>query len=92
MSEVSPVAVLRKVAAAIPESVRGNVIVVGSLAAGYSFFADEAERTVRTKDVDCALVPRSAAVGSGQEITERLLKADWKWRESEEFAEPGSVV
>ena len=90
MSEVSPVAVLRKVAAAIPESVRGNVIVVGSLAAGYSFFADEAERTVRTKDVDCALVPRSAAVGSGQEITERLLKADWKWRESEEFAEPGS--
>jgi hypothetical protein len=90
MSEVSPVEVLRKVAAAIPESVRGNVIVVGSLAAGYSFFADEAERTVRTKDVDCALVPRSAAVGSGQEITARLLEAGWRWRGTQEFAEPAS--
>ena len=50
MSDVSPVEVLRRVADAIPESVRGNVIVVGSLAAGYSFFADDAERTVRTKD------------------------------------------
>lgn len=90
MTEVSPTEVLQLVAAAIPESVRGNVIVVGSLAAGYHFFADEADRTVRTKDIDCVIAPRSAAVGAGQEITEQLLEVGWSPRTSGEFAEPGN--
>jgi hypothetical protein len=81
MSRVSPKEVLSQVAAAVPESCRENIVVIGSLAAGYHFFGEDPTKAVRTKDVDCVLAPFQAAVGAGQTIARQLLDADWKRRQ-----------
>ena len=51
-ASLSPSEVLAQVAGALPSDVRGNVIIIGSLAAGYHFFAGDGARAIRTKDVD----------------------------------------
>jgi hypothetical protein len=70
---ISPSVVLKQVAAAIPEDFRQNIIIVGSLAAGYYFFADNPKLQVRTKDVDCLLAPRIQAIPAGQAVADRLF-------------------
>ena len=59
---LSPAAVLAQVAQALPASCRDDVIIIGSLAAGYYFFADDGAKAVRTKDVDCMFSPHAKAV------------------------------
>ncbi|MBV8035041.1 hypothetical protein [Roseateles sp.] len=49
---LSPAEILAQVAQAPPADVRANVIIIGSLAAGYHFFAGDRARAIRTKDVD----------------------------------------
>ena len=61
---VSPRAVLKQISEALPAQVREHVIVVGSLAAGFRFFGERAEMGVRTKDADCLLSPRLAALAA----------------------------
>jgi hypothetical protein len=68
--EVSPKKVLAQVASAVPNTVHQNIIVIGSLAAGYGLFKDRDAYGVRTKDVDCVLSPHrwrdlSAHAGDG---------------------------
>lgn len=65
MNQISPTKVLSEVAAAVPASCRGNIVVIGSLAAGYHFFKSDPSKAVRTKDVDCVLAPFDAAVDAG---------------------------
>jgi hypothetical protein len=74
---LSPSAVLSQVAQALPPSCRSNVIIIGSLAAGYHFFASDAQKAVRTKDVDCMFSPHAKAVAAAREVTEELLRAQW---------------
>jgi hypothetical protein len=78
VSEVAPRLVLERVAGAIPKECHENIIVVGSLAAGYQLLASADAFPVRTKDIDCVLSPRLEAVDRGQAIAERLLKAGWR--------------
>jgi hypothetical protein len=78
VSEVAPRRVLERVAAAIPKECHENIIVVGSLAAGYQLLASAHAFPVRTKDIDCVLSPRVDAVDRGQAIAERLLSAGWR--------------
>jgi len=67
LPDLSPAGVLEQVATALPACVRDKLIVVGSLAAGYHFFADDTDRAIRTKDVDCLFTPNlvgGAAAGA----------------------------
>lgn len=86
---LSPSEVLAQVADALPSGVRGHVIIIGSLSAGYHFFAGDGERAIRTKDVDCLFSPHSKAIAAATEVTDQLIKADWKLREDPAWGEPG---
>ena len=67
---MSPRRVLEEVASAIPEASRRNVVVIGSLAAGYQLLRDRPTMWHRTKDRDCMLSPRVEAVAAGRAWTE----------------------
>lgn len=87
---VSPREVLEQVSSALPAAVRERVIVVGSLAAGFHFFGSRRGRGVRTKDADCLLAPRLAALTAGATLADELLKAGWSYHPVEEFPIPGT--
>ena len=71
MANVSPTLVLQQVAAVTPARFRGNLVVIGSVAAGYIY--DRGEIYVRTKDVDCMLSPRIEAVSAGEAVVNALV-------------------
>lgn len=87
---VSPKKVLAKVAAAIPTDVHPNIVIIGSLAAGYLLFRGDASLGVRTKDVDCVLSPHLIAVESGRAVAEKLLASGWRPRMEGKFNRPGN--
>jgi hypothetical protein len=91
MNQISPAKVLAEVSAALPGSCRENVVVIGSLAAGYHFFKDDPSKAVRTKDVDCVLAPFHAAVSAGQAITRQLLDGGWQRRMAGDHQLPGDA-
>jgi hypothetical protein len=57
--EILPRKVLAEVACAIPDYVHPNIVIIGSLAAGYWLFQSNQSFGVRTKDIDCVLSPLS---------------------------------
>jgi hypothetical protein len=90
-NELTPAQVMEQVAQAIPEACRSNVIIIGSLAAGYHFFGNDRSKAIRTKDVDAMFSPHAMAAGAAREVTETLLAADWTVRREGEFGEPGDA-
>jgi hypothetical protein len=86
---IAPARVLREIAAAVPAECRDSMIIIGSLAVGYRYFATQGEMVVRTKDADCLLAPRVAALRVGAAITEQLLTAGWRLRPGADGQEPG---
>jgi hypothetical protein len=86
---LTPSEVLDQVAHALPENLRANVIIVGSLAAGYHFFAGDGAAAIRTKDIDCLFSPHAKAVAAAVGVTEQLLKAQWTPRQDAKWGEPG---
>jgi hypothetical protein len=91
MQTVSPAKVLREIAEAMPGNCRDKVTVIGSLAAGYYFFKDQAEMEVRTKDADCLLSPRVEAIPSGIAITDQLMDAGWTYNPASGCTGPGDA-
>jgi hypothetical protein len=89
--EVSPRKVLAQVAAAIPPEVHPNIIIIGSLAAGYWLFKDDAPFGVRTKDIDCVLSPHLSAVEKGRKVAEKLLAAKWEPHFTGNIKKPGEA-
>ena len=89
---ISPRDVVARIAEAIPAAARDRVILIGSLAAGFHFFGDDADPIVRTKDVDCLLAPRVRAMGAARDIAESLLAAGWTYHPVKAFLAPGSSV
>jgi len=92
MSDVSPEQVLREVARAVPHDFLENIVVIGSLAAGYHFFRNEPSLQVRTKDIDCILRPRLVAVEAGVAIANQLIRMGWIPRKEGPFTEPGTSI
>lgn len=90
IQEVSPRQVLKQVAAAVPQEVKENIIIIGSLAAAYWLFKEEPLSGVRTKDIDCVLSPYICAAGAGKSIAEKLLANGWTPNTEGEFAKPGN--
>lgn len=90
LHEVSPRQVFKKIAAAIPKPLHHNIVVIGSLAAGYQLLQPGDTEQVRTKDVDCVLAPRITAVDSGRTVAEKLLAAGWRPRTEDEHGKPGN--
>ena len=90
-NELTPAQVMEQVARAIPEGRRSNVIIIGSLAAGYHFFGNDLSKAIRTKDVDAMFSPHAMAARAAREVTETLLAADWTVRREGEFRAPGDA-
>ena len=89
-TEVSLRDVLAEVANALPASVHENIIIIGSLAAGYGLFQRDEISRVRTKDIDCVLSPHFSAVEKGREVAEKLISAGWVPRSEGKFSKPGT--
>lgn len=89
---VSPAAVLKQIATAVPEDCRANMIIIGSLAVGYHFFGNDTAMMMRTKDADCLLSPRVKAISAGVAVTERLFERNWEFRPPDEnWSKPGTA-
>lgn len=87
----SPHGTLRQLAAALPEDIRDDVIIIGSLAAAARFVSPNDEEPVRTKDIDCLLSPHLRAQASGRKTAEALLEKGWKMRQGAEWSQPGDA-
>ena len=83
---------MQQVAAALPADCRANVIIVGSLAAGFHFFGDDGAATMSTKDVDCMISPNLMALRHGKAVAESLLRAQWQPREDDKWGKPGDAA
>jgi hypothetical protein len=92
MTPLTPDAVMAQIAAALPLDCRQDVIIIGSLAAGYRFFAGDANKSIRTKDVDCMFSPHAKAVAAAGHVTESLLATDWHLRRQGAWSEPGDAT
>ncbi|MEP7260216.1 MAG: hypothetical protein ABI669_03435 [Usitatibacter sp.] len=92
MSLISPREVLRQLAEALPAEVRANILVIGSLAAGYHYFERRPEWLVQTKDVDCMLSPHVKAMSVGQAVTNRLMDAGWQPKPQGRWNQPGDAA
>lgn len=92
MKEISPREVLARLASVIPPGCRENIVIIGSLAAGYHLLGDRAGAQVRTKDVDCLLLPRVEAVRAGGDVARQLLRAGWRPRADEKHGFPGNAL
>ena len=91
MSLISPRAVLARVARQVPADCRQHIIVIGSMAAAYHLLAKTEEGQVRTKDIDCILVPRIQAVRAGKAVADALLAAGWRRRAEGAHATAGTA-
>lgn len=91
MKHVKPVDSLQQLAAAIPEFCRKNVVIIGSLAAGYAFASKYPQIAVRTKDIDCLLRPFDLAVEKGEAITRQLLDEGWQRVDIGAHSTPGDA-
>lgn len=87
---ITPKDVLQQIAKAIPDDVRGDIIIVGSLAAGYQLLRDSGQM-IRTKDVDCMLAPHARAIVSATRVTDRLLEEGWKPQATPAYDLPGTA-
>ena len=90
MSNLPARRVMQQVAEAIPRECHNEIIIVGSLAAGYHFFGKDSKGAVTTKDVDGMLSPNVRAVPNGKIIAERLFAAGWAIRKDPKWGDPGN--
>jgi hypothetical protein len=77
MSKLDPVVLFRALCTDIPEDLRKDVFVTGSLAAAYAFKIRLRGQAVNTKDADLLVHP-AGNVNAAQHLAERLLDLGWR--------------
>jgi hypothetical protein len=77
MSKLDPVLLFRTLCRDIPEDLRRNVFVTGSLAAAYAFRVRLQGQAVNTKDADLLVHP-AGNVDSARDMAERLMRLGWR--------------
>lgn len=77
-------ALLASVASQIPESLRHNVVIIGSIATAWSFRDLLGTAAVATKDIDVLLTPAVTAVATAETLGQRLLGERWQPQFTEE--------
>ncbi len=87
---IIPAEVLGNIAQAVPADCRNKLILIGSLAIGYLYRDQLKKMAVRTKDADCLLSPRVAAIDAGIAITEQLIAAGWEYKPMSKHKHPGT--
>ncbi len=88
---IAPAEALKEIAEAVPADCHDKIVVIGSLAVGYHYFCNQLDMGVRTKDADCLLFPREAAVHAGIAITNKLFEAKWRFRPDDKWDKPGDL-
>jgi hypothetical protein len=79
-NELDASRLLRAVAARVPPALRGKVVVIGSIAAAWTFRDVSRTHAVATKDIDLLLRPAFDAVATAESLGQELLDAGWRPR------------
>jgi hypothetical protein len=82
-------ALLRRVAERVPNALRGNIVVIGSIATAWAFRDVARTAMVATKDIDLLLQPSVDAVSTAEALGGQLLKEGWAPR-FPNAAQPGT--
>ncbi|MDD2239637.1 MAG: hypothetical protein PHI93_03140 [Kiritimatiellae bacterium] len=90
LKAISPAKVLGEIAEVVPAGCRDKLIIIGSLAVGYHYADQMNGMAVRTKDADCLLSPRVAAVDAGIQIAQDLMNAGWQFKPIAPHNQPGT--
>lgn len=75
--ELDASVLLSRVAERVPDTLRANVVVIGSIAAAWAFRNVSGTHSVATKDIDLLLRPAVDAVATAQALGQKLLDAGW---------------
>lgn len=71
---------LARVAEHIPAPLRGNIVVIGSIATAWAFRDVSGTHAVATKDIDLLLRPAVDAIATAETLGHDLLQAGWQPR------------
>lgn len=71
---------LARVAERIPAPLRGNIVVIGSIATAWAFRDVSGTHAVATKDIDLLLRPAVDAIATAETLGHDLLQAGWQPR------------
>jgi hypothetical protein len=77
VSRLNPVAIFGSLCRDIPEELRKDMLVTGSLAAAYAYRAQLQGQAVNTKDADLLIHPAGNTT-SAQKMANRLLEMGWR--------------
>ena len=91
MTLISPRRVVAAVARQVPAECLPHPVVIGSLAPAHQLLDESDETAVRTKDIDCILVPRIEAIPQGQAVADALLAAGWQHPSTGPYLAPGTA-
>lgn len=75
--ELDATSLLRRVAEQVPEGLRANVVVIGSIASAWAFRDISGTHSVATKDIDLLLQPAVDAVTTAEMLGQDLLDRGW---------------
>ena len=88
ITELSHQTILALIGNAIPQELQTNMIIIGSLAAAYSFFDEQSGEGIRTKDVDCMLSPGTKAIPAARDVTQSFWTTPGPTGQAKNFRHP----